>query len=93
MAPDIPTTAEAGFPRVVNALRFLLLVPAGTPRDIVATLHAAMAGTLNEPALRDQLTRGGFDVTISTPEEALAMLRAEHDRWAEILPALNLRLD
>lgn len=92
-APDIPTTAEEGLPRVVNALRFLLFVPAGTPREIVAALHAATSETLQEPALREQLTRAGFEITPSSPEQALAMLRAEHDRWAEILPALNLTLD
>jgi tripartite-type tricarboxylate transporter receptor subunit TctC len=93
VAPEIPTTAEAGLPRVVNALRFLLFAPAGTPAEIIATLHAAMAETLREPALREQLTRSGFDIGVSSPAEAQAMLRAEHDRWAQILPALNLKLD
>ncbi len=92
-APDVPTTAEAGLPRVVNALRFLLFAPAATPRDIVAKLHEAMVATLAEPALRDQLVRAGFALIPSTPEEAAASLRAERDRWAEILPALNLQLD
>jgi tripartite-type tricarboxylate transporter receptor subunit TctC len=92
-APDIPTTAEAGLPGVVNALRFLLLAPAGTPREVIAALHAANVASLEDPELRAQLTRAGFEITPSSPEEAAAMLRAEHDRWAPILPALNLRLD
>ncbi|WP_198375541.1 Bug family tripartite tricarboxylate transporter substrate binding protein [Neoroseomonas rubea] len=92
IAPDIPTTAEAGLPRAVNALRFLLLAPAGTPREVVATLHAAMAATLAEPELVAQLTAAGFEITVSTPEEAAAALRAERDRWAPILPGLNLDL-
>ncbi len=92
-APDVPTTAEEGLPRVVNALRFLLFVPAGTPQDIVARLHDAMVATLAEPALSEQLIRAGFELIPSTPQEALAMLHAERDRWAAILPALNLQLD
>jgi len=92
-APDVPTTAEEGLPRVVNALRFLVFAPAATPRDVIAALHAATVETLNEPALRDQLTRAGFEITPSSPDEALSMLRAERDRWAPILPGLNLRLD
>lgn len=91
-APDIPTTAEEGLPNVVNALRFLLLAPAATPPEVIAALHAATAETLEDPALRDQLTRAGFEITPSTPEEAAAMLRAERDRWAPILPGLNLNL-
>ncbi len=91
-APEVPTTAEEGLPRVVNALRFLLLAPSATPREAIAALHAATMDALNDPALREQLTRAGFEITPSTPEEAAAMLRAERDRWAPILPGLNLNL-
>ena len=92
-APDVPTAAEEGLPRVVNALRFLLFAPAGTPAEAVSALHAAMVETLEEPGLRDQLVRAGFTMIPSTPAQALAMLRAENARWAEILPSLNLTLD
>jgi tripartite-type tricarboxylate transporter receptor subunit TctC len=91
-APDVPTTAEEGLPRVVNALRFLLLAPAATPREAIAAIHAATVEALADPALAEQLTRAGFEITPSTPEEAAAMLRAERDRWAPILPGLNLNL-
>jgi tripartite-type tricarboxylate transporter receptor subunit TctC len=91
-APDIPTTAEEGLPRVVNALRFLLLAPSATPPEAITALNAALVATLNEPALREQLTRAGFAITPSSPEEAATMLRAERDRWAPILPGLNLNL-
>jgi tripartite-type tricarboxylate transporter receptor subunit TctC len=92
-APDVPTTAEEGLPQVVNALRFLVFAPAATPGEAIAALHAATVATLAEPELRGQLTRAGFEITPTSPEEAAAMLRAERDRWAPILPSLNLRLD
>jgi len=92
-APEVPTMAEEGLPRVVNALRFLLLAPAATPPDAIAALHAAAVEALAEPGLREQLTRAGFEITPSSPDEAAAALRAERDRWAPILPGLNLRLD
>jgi tripartite-type tricarboxylate transporter receptor subunit TctC len=91
-APDVPTTAEEGLPRAVNALRFLVLAPAATPPEAIAALHAATLAALNDPELRAQLTQAGFTITPSTPEEAAAMLRAERDRWAPILPGLNLNL-
>jgi tripartite-type tricarboxylate transporter receptor subunit TctC len=93
VAPDIPTTAEAGLPGVVSALRFLMFAPAATPPAIIATLHAAMAATLAEPDLRATLTGAGFDITVTSPEEATALLRAERERWAPVIPALNLTLD
>jgi tripartite-type tricarboxylate transporter receptor subunit TctC len=92
VAPDVPTTAEEGLPRVVNALRFLVLAPAATPKEAIAALHAATIATLNEPELRAQLTQAGFTMTPTSPEEAAAMLQAERDRWAPILPGLNLNL-
>lgn len=92
-APEIPTTAEAGFPTVVNALRFLIWAPAATPREIIAALHAAITEVTAEPALRETLTRAGFDMMSTTPEQTAAMLAAEHQRWAAILPGLNIRLD
>jgi tripartite-type tricarboxylate transporter receptor subunit TctC len=91
-APDVPTTAEEGLPRAVNALRFLLLAPAATPREAIAALHAATVASLAEPELRDQLVRAGFEITPTSPDETAAMLRAERDRWAPILPGLNLNL-
>jgi tripartite-type tricarboxylate transporter receptor subunit TctC len=91
-APDVPTTAEEGLPRAVNALRFLVLAPAATPPEAIAALHAATVGALNDPELGAQLTRAGFTVTPTSPAEAAAMLRAERDRWAPILPGLNLDL-
>jgi hypothetical protein len=42
---------------------------------------------------RGQRTRAGFDIMTTRPGQAAAMLRAEHQRWAPILPGLNLRLD
>jgi tripartite-type tricarboxylate transporter receptor subunit TctC len=48
---------------------------------------------MEEPALREQLTRAGFEIMTSTPDEAMAILRAERDRWAPILSGLNLNLD
>ena len=93
MAPDIPTTAEQGLPQVVNALRFLVWAPAQTPAAIIATLHDAITEAMADPVLRETLTRAGFETMSTTPQESAAMLRAEHDRWAAILPGLNIRLD
>ncbi len=93
VAPRIPTTAEAGYPAVVNSLRFVLLAPARTPAPAIRRLHDATAEVMAERGLRDQLVRAGFEVMTNTPEEATAMLHAENVRWGPILPGLNLRLD
>jgi tripartite-type tricarboxylate transporter receptor subunit TctC len=93
VAPRIPTTAEAGYPKVVNSLRFVLLAPARTPAGTIRRLHHATVEAMAEPGLRNLLVRAGFDVMTNSPEAATALLRAENERWAPILPGLNLRLD
>ncbi|WP_424813273.1 Bug family tripartite tricarboxylate transporter substrate binding protein [Roseococcus sp. YIM B11640] len=92
-APAIPTTAECGYPSVVNSLRFVLLVPAQTPPEAIQALHAANVEAMADPALRQQLLRAGFDIHVTTPEQAGNLLRLENERWAPILPGLNIRLD
>jgi tripartite-type tricarboxylate transporter receptor subunit TctC len=71
----------------------MLFAPAATPPEVIATLNAASIAVMEEPALREQLTRAGFEVMTSTPAEAMAILRAERDRWAPVLTGLNLNLD
>jgi len=91
-APDIPTTAEFGLPGARMALRFLLMAPAATPREIVDMLNTATRDVLSEPDLATALSRSGFDVGLSTPEEAAEELRAEYTRWEPILRDLGIRL-
>lgn len=91
-APDIPTTAEFGLPGARMALRFLLLAPAATPREIIDALNAATRDVLSETDLAAALTRSGFDVGLSTPQEAADELRAEYTRWGPILRDLGIRL-
>ena len=52
-APEIPTMSEAGVPGYVSDTWYGLLVPAGTPKDVIAKLHAAAVKALNTSAVRD----------------------------------------
>ena len=91
-APNIRTTAEAGLPGVRMALRFLLMAPAATPREIITLLNTATREVMSEPDLAASLTRSGFDVLLTTPEEAANELRGEYTRWQPVLRDLGIRL-
>jgi tripartite-type tricarboxylate transporter receptor subunit TctC len=91
--PDIPTTAELGLPRVLSSINFMLFAPSATPREVLAELNTATVEALADPALHETLTRAGFEVASSTPEQAAARLRAERERWEPILAGLNLNLE
>ena len=91
-APDIPAMNEV-LPGVTASLRFVLMAPKGTPRDIAGTLQAAVVEVMKETEIRDTLKRAGFEPFTTTPEETGALLRQDYDRWGPVLKAANIRLD
>ncbi len=91
--PEVPTTAEAGLPDVVVENWYAVLAPAGTPRDRVERLHAAVAAAVARPETARRFTEQGTRVIANQPEEATAFIRAEVARWAEVVRAANIRAD
>ncbi|HSI59135.1 MAG TPA: tripartite tricarboxylate transporter substrate binding protein [Ideonella sp.] len=83
--PQVPTIAEAGLKGYDVSNWLGLLAPAGTPKDVIATLHAALGRAMATPALRQQLVALGIEPAFSTPEEFTALMRTELPKWAEIV--------
>ena len=91
--PDVPTMAEAGLPGHESSAGAGLLVPAATPREIVARLHAETVKVLAHADMRDRLVAQGLDVIGGTPEQFTAVLREETERWAKVVMAAKMKLD
>jgi tripartite-type tricarboxylate transporter receptor subunit TctC len=91
-APEIPAISEV-LPGVSAGLRFVVMAPKGTPREITGVLQSAFAEVLKEPEVRETLKRAGFEAFSSTPEETGTMLRQDYERWGPVLKAANIRLD
>lgn len=71
-----------------------LLARAGTPREIVVKLHAAVAQALRDPAIRKRFADGGANPAPSNaPEEFGAFIRAERAKWAQVVKAAGIRPD
>jgi tripartite-type tricarboxylate transporter receptor subunit TctC len=81
VAPDIPTFAEAGLPGIEATGWSGIFVPAGTPKPIVARLHAEIAGILNLAEIRNQIIETGAEPGGNSPEEFAAYIRADRARW------------
>ena len=92
-ASNIPTMKEAGLSGVEAGLRFVLMVPKGTPQKTISTLHKAVIDSLNEPSLRDAYSKQGFEILGTTPEETASIMRQDYERWGPILGQLKLKLD
>ncbi|MGD9942848.1 MAG: Bug family tripartite tricarboxylate transporter substrate binding protein [Burkholderiaceae bacterium] len=91
--PDVPTMEESGFPGLVAEAFAGLSVPAGTPPEVINTLHSAMAQALKNPTLRKRFETDGNPPVGSTPAEYGAFLAREVKRWSELSRAANLKLD
>jgi tripartite-type tricarboxylate transporter receptor subunit TctC len=91
--PDLPTVAEAGLPGYAAGSWYGLVAPAGTPRDIIARLHAETLKVLRLPEVKERLDATGFEVLTSTPEEYAAFTRSEIEKWAKVVRASGARAD
>jgi tripartite-type tricarboxylate transporter receptor subunit TctC len=83
--PQVPTIAEAGVKGYEVSNWLGLLAPAGTPKDTMDKIHAALGRTMATPALREQLTALGIEPTFGSREAFAALIRSEIPKWAEIV--------
>jgi tripartite-type tricarboxylate transporter receptor subunit TctC len=95
-APDIPTTAEAGFPGIEVTIWQGLWAPKGTPADIIAKLNAAAVAALKDPEIRRRLEDLGQDIPTPAqmqPAAFDAYQRAEFDKWKPIIEKANVKVE
>jgi tripartite-type tricarboxylate transporter receptor subunit TctC len=90
--PDTPTLAET-LPGFTAQSWVGMLVPSGTPKEIVARLNAEAVKALADAEVRGKLSAQGFDVVGSTPAEFLVFARAESDKWAKVIRDFGVRVE
>lgn len=94
IAPQIPTTDEAGLPGFYFSFWHAFWVPKGTPKEIVATLNNALGKALADPATRERLTKIAqeiFPPDQQTPEALAAFHKAEIDKWWPIIKEAGIK--
>jgi len=91
--PDVPTTAESGYPKLVASFWSGLLAPAATPPKIVEKLNAAVNAILKSREAQDGLARLSAEAKIGTPGDFAAFIAAETPRWAAIAAETGIRVD
>jgi tripartite-type tricarboxylate transporter receptor subunit TctC len=79
--PDVPTVAESGVPGFEAWAWQGLVVPAGTPQEVMARLRAEYSKAMGDPAVRQKLIDAGVEPLTSTPEELAAYIRSETAKW------------
>jgi tripartite-type tricarboxylate transporter receptor subunit TctC len=89
-APEIPTVAESGLPGFECETWWGIMVPAGTPHDIILKLNAAAHQALNRDDTKKRYTDLGMVVRSDTPEEFDAYIRAEIAKWSKVIKDANV---
>ena len=92
-APDVPTVAESGLPGYEAIAWNGLLVPAGTPADIVGKLNAELKKALDAPDVKDRFSAQGFGAAWSTREAFAKFIQSELDKWAKVVKVSGATLD
>jgi tripartite-type tricarboxylate transporter receptor subunit TctC len=96
MAPEVPTTDEAGLPGFYFSFWHAIWAPKSTPKDIVATLNAALKTALADPVTYKKLTdlaQEVFPPDQQTPEALRTFQQAEIDKWWPIIKAANIKME
>ena len=83
--PDVPTFKEAGLPRFEYDAWFGILVPAGTPANIIQKLDADVAAVLADAELRQKFEPQGVVIAPSSPAAFAAQMREDAKRYGEMI--------
>ena len=92
VAPNLPTVA-ATLPGFEALQWFGLLMPAGTPADIVAKLNAEVVKILKLPEVRERLQAMGIEIAGNSPEQFAAFMRSETTKWGRIVKDSGAKID
>jgi tripartite-type tricarboxylate transporter receptor subunit TctC len=93
LLPDVPTIAQSSLPGFSAAIHYGLLAPAGTPRDIIDHLNAALVAALSADEVRTRLSAEGAEPLAGTPEDYAADIDSEETRWGALVRKLNLKVE
>jgi tripartite-type tricarboxylate transporter receptor subunit TctC len=93
LEPELPTIAESGVPGYEFSAWFSLVMPAGTPRDIVARVNKELTAVLKDPEVRNQLLAAKVEPIPGTPDELRNRIGREIKETAALIKAGNITLN
>jgi tripartite-type tricarboxylate transporter receptor subunit TctC len=89
--PDVPTLAEAGYPKL-EALQWVgMLAPAKTPADVVAKMNATLREVLDMPDVKQKFAAQGVTPAPTSPDEFQNLISHEIAQWKEVAKAANIK--
>jgi tripartite-type tricarboxylate transporter receptor subunit TctC len=89
--PNVPTLAESGVTGQESYFWQCVLVPAGTPPEIVDLLYREIAGIVARPDVKERLAAIGFEPVASPPAEFAKQLKDEIARWGKVIRDVGIK--
>jgi len=93
LAPELPTVAEAGLKGFEVKSWNGVVVPAGTPKEIIARLNGEIVRILRQPDLREKFLVQGVELVPTTPEEFGAFIKQDIAKWAKVIQLSGARAE
>ena len=91
--PEVPTVSESGLPGFEFNSWFAVMAPAGTPKDIIARLHAEIVKALADPDVREKLNAQGLTPRGSSPEELRKATTEQLAKYARLIKQAGISAD
>ena len=92
VTPNLPTVAET-YPGFESGTWFALFTPAGTPRDIITRLNAAVSKAVQAPDVRQKFMTQGAETMSGSPEQVAAYVRSEVAKWAKVVKTSGAKVE
>ncbi|OWT56907.1 Bug family tripartite tricarboxylate transporter substrate binding protein [Candidimonas nitroreducens] len=88
--PDVPTMSEAGVPGYESTLTFGVLAPAGTPQEVVDTLHSAIVRGMAASDVKKSLQTVGASPMTSSPQKFRSIIQGEIKKWGDVISSAGI---
>ena len=89
--PELPTFSEVGVSGLEDMGGHAMWLPTGVNKDIVARLHQEMVRAVQSPEVKARLESEGAEIIANTPEQAAAVVRADMEKWAEVVRKTGIK--
>jgi tripartite-type tricarboxylate transporter receptor subunit TctC len=91
--PHLPTVAESGMPGYDVTSWNGMLIPAGTPAEIIKRLNAEFNKAISAPDMRSRMIANGYEPVGGEPERFSELIRTETAKWAKVVKAAGMKVD
>jgi tripartite-type tricarboxylate transporter receptor subunit TctC len=91
--PDVPTTTELGFPRVISYSWYGLIAPAGTPDTVRTRVHDAAMAALASPEVQKQIATIGGTPTPTSAKEFATLIAEEQKKWKNVIAVTGAKME